>query len=74
MVFTDLPFHREHNMGSQPILNLGIVIEFDLEFVDPKNPDRKRKVSGPYFASSHKLKFNSEKGLVQYLEMDPLRM
>ena len=77
LVFTDLPRHIEHQIGSWPNLQLGEEIEIDdLTIKNPKDTKRIRKLNGTYKVSNKTLKLQSKRsplGLIQYLELSPVK-
>lgn len=73
-VFLDLPRHIEFRAGDLPLMEEGLVMEFDLSITSPKDPRRTRKIEGKYRVVRRALKFNGNrpglKGMTQYLEWD----
>lgn len=75
LVFLDLPIHYEFRVADIPILSEGMVIEFELDLVDPKSR-KKRRVEGPHVILRRKLVYSTSRssstGLTQYLELSKI--
>jgi hypothetical protein len=71
LVFLDLPIHYEFRVSDMPILPEGMIIEFELDLMDPKSR-RSRRVEGPHVITRRKLVYSTSRplstGLTQYLE------
>lgn len=67
-VFMDLPFHLELEMGRLPIISLGYQIEFEMGIQDKNNPEKVHEIEGLFEVKNVINKYDSGRGLTQYLE------
>lgn len=68
-VFIDLPKHIEFRFQDLPILQEGLVMEFDLNIKNPKDPSRSRKIQGSHILNRCILKCGGKRaGITQYIE------
>lgn len=76
LVFMDLPVHYEFVAQPMPLMEEGVVMNFDLTVEDLQDKRRKREINGPYQIKRRKLIYDSKTpsklGLTQYLELDSI--
>lgn len=70
VVFLGLPFHCEYLIDGFPLVEIGFVTEFNLFFPNRDKPDKPFRVSGPHVVKRKRNIYDSNTGLVQYLEME----
>jgi len=71
-IFTDLPIHIEFRAGDFPILDIGVIVEFNATVIDHKDHTKKRRIEGPHRVIRSVLKYETDRpglsGITQYVE------
>lgn len=74
-VFLNIPNHVEFRAQNMPLLSEGAVIELDISLKNPRNPQKTKRIQGPYKVEKHLLRHSdkrvSRSGVSQYLELAP---
>ncbi|HED37377.1 MAG TPA: hypothetical protein ENI76_03915 [Ignavibacteria bacterium] len=76
LIFLDLPVHCEFRLDPIPILMEGMIIEFNELKINVPDSLKDKIVCGPYIIKRSKYVYASNRpsnrGLTQYLEMEPV--
>jgi hypothetical protein len=77
-IFSVLPKHVEYFAGTDyPLMQVGSIVNFDLELKDPRLVHKSKRVLGDFYAARCSLRYSNQvgnkAGLRQYIEWVPVK-